>query len=127
MNEYELMTIVRTELDEEGVNTLNERIGDLMRGMSDKSEDLLAAILQNRVNDQFRAALKRHLVFLFDLAGNTRRSYSGPALCSAKRDFFARSGPEPVPLHAFIVHRLAQGYRPQGRLLCTISRARNGR
>ena len=31
MNEYELMTIVRTEVDEEGVNTLNERIGDLIR------------------------------------------------------------------------------------------------
>lgn len=31
MNEYELMMIVRTELDEEGVNTLNERIGEFVR------------------------------------------------------------------------------------------------
>ncbi len=34
MNEYELMMIVRTELDEEGVNTLNERIGEFVRTTS---------------------------------------------------------------------------------------------
>ncbi|MBK6431806.1 MAG: 30S ribosomal protein S6 [Anaerolineae bacterium] len=31
MNEYELMMIVRTELDEEGVNTLTERIAEFIR------------------------------------------------------------------------------------------------
>ncbi len=31
MNEYELMTIVRTELDEEGLQALNERVADLIR------------------------------------------------------------------------------------------------